>query len=217
MPPIRPSNHATVSAPRSQPVGTKELIAVRELMINGYANRKEEGQILALLRNASAPALNVVVRSMTGAELRELANGFSDRMVGPDNRTNLLSLFKERRPELTKANQQKLANELMRNTNHLELRPWGAVELDAVRGLKGSGNPNRKEERQILEMLRGASTASFNGMVGKMTVAELKELVKGFDNRWVGPDNRTNLLKLLNERQPELSTANQKKLAAALG
>lgn len=216
MPPIRPSNHATVAAPRTQPVGIKELVAVRELMINGYANRKEEEQILRLLRSASAPALNVIVRSMTGAELRELVNGFSDRMVGADNRTNLLNLFKERGPELTRANQKKLTNELTRNPNHLELRPWGAVELGAVRELKRSGNPDRAQERQILELLRGASTTAFNAMVGKMTVVELKELVKGFDNRWVGPDNRTNLLKLLKERQPELSAANQKKLAAAL-
>jgi hypothetical protein len=197
-------------------VGANELARVRELMVTGHPNRKEERQVLELLRGASAPALNVVVRSMTGAELRELVNGFSDRMVGPDNRTNLLNLFKERQPELTQANQKKLANELHRNTNHLELRPWGAVELGAVRGLKGSGNPDRKQEREILEMLRGASTSAFNGMVGKMSVGELKEMVQGFDDRWVGPDNRSNLLKLLRERQPELSQANQKKLAEAL-
>ncbi|MHB8872507.1 MAG: phosphatase domain-containing protein [Myxococcaceae bacterium] len=92
----------------------------------------------------------------------------------------------------------------------------GDANLVKLRSLL-EGHTDRGEEKQIIGIFAGASAGELNGMLAKLPLHELHELIGDVDDRFIGPDNKTALLKLLSkDRLPELSTESRAKLVQAL-
>lgn len=67
------------------------------------------------------------------------------------------------------------------------------AKLDAINRL-ANGHTDRKEEAKILDIFRSANAKELNYLVQKL---DLHELLEDVDDRLIGPDNRTALVKLL--------------------
>lgn len=67
-------------------------------LLRGHTDRREEGQVLELLRRASAPTFDQVLREVDGARLFAKVD---DHLFGPRNRTALRDLVVERLGELS--------------------------------------------------------------------------------------------------------------------
>jgi hypothetical protein len=90
------------------------------------------------------------------------------------------------------------------------------AKLDQVKQLL-QGHTDRNEEKQILEIFRGASREDLNGMINKMPQHDFHELVSDMNDRWIGPDNRTAFLNLLSkDRLGELSVDSRAKVISGL-
>jgi uncharacterized surface protein with fasciclin (FAS1) repeats len=79
------------------------------------------------------------------------------------------------------------------------------------------GHTDRNEEKQILQMFKGASAAELNALVGEMPQHDFHEMVSDLDDRLIGPDNRNAFLNLLSkDRLGDLTVENRAKLVSAL-
>ena len=67
-------------------------------LLRGHTDRKEEAQVLELLRQASAPTLDQVLREVDAAGL---FRSIDDHWFGPQHRTELRELLTERLGELS--------------------------------------------------------------------------------------------------------------------
>lgn len=63
-------------------------------LANGHTDRKEEGKILDIFRSANAKELNYLV---TKLNMHELLEDVDDRLIGPDNRTALVTMLTKER------------------------------------------------------------------------------------------------------------------------
>ncbi len=90
----------------------------------------------------------------------------------------------------------------------------GAEPLLATLERLLAGHPDRVEEARVLDLLRGAGPRELDDLLGRLP---LEALVTSIDDRVVGPDNRTALLRLLSEeRLTDLSVPTRAALVSAL-
>lgn len=75
-------------------------------LLQGHTDRKEEAHVLELLREASAPTLDKVLREVDAAQL---FRSLDDRLLGPANHAALRDLLVERIGELSIAAQANVA------------------------------------------------------------------------------------------------------------
>ena len=75
-------------------------------LLTAHTDRKEEAQVLELLRQASAPTLDKVLREVDGARL---FRSIDDHLFGPQHRTALRTLLLERLGDLSIEAQANLA------------------------------------------------------------------------------------------------------------
>ena len=78
-----------------------------ETLLRGHTDRKEEAQVLELLRQASAPTLDKVLREV---DVAGLFRGIDDHWFGPRHRTELRELLVGRLGELSIEAQANLAH-----------------------------------------------------------------------------------------------------------
>lgn len=134
-----------------------KLSQLRSMMV-GHTDRKEEGQILSMFREAPAGELNQLIAGLTRDELHELTEDMDDRFFGPDNHTAFLQLMStDRVGDLTVESKAKFI---------------GALQ---------AGTTDGKEEKAIGQMLlatKGDSlTALKNAIDGGGDFHDLQQLV----------------------------------------
>ena len=94
-------------------------------LLRGHTDRREEAQVLDLLRQASAPTLDKVLRELDAAQL---FRSIDDHLFGPQHRTALRDLLVERLGELSIEAQANLAYGLQAgHTDHADETAISAI------------------------------------------------------------------------------------------
>ncbi|MBI4577801.1 MAG: hypothetical protein HY722_16190 [Planctomycetes bacterium] len=128
------------NTPAPAPTLTSEDEALRAIqeLVEGHADREEEGRVLDLLRALEPPVLDAVVRR---SDLGRLLAAVDDRALGPDHRTALLGLLAQER------------------LGHLGIAARAAL-VDALQG----GQTDAAEERAIAAIFEGTRGPDLTGL-----------------------------------------------------
>lgn len=94
LPEPRASVAAAASPSPADPAAVMDLKDQLAALMEGHTDRKEEGKVVSLLREAPGPVLDEVLRVIP---LGELLADIDDRVFGPDHRTALLRLLTSER------------------------------------------------------------------------------------------------------------------------
>ena len=72
------------------------------------------------------------------------------------------------------------------------------AKVNTVRALL-AGHTDRKEEKQILALFKGASKAELNQLITALSRKEMHELISDLDDRLLGPDHKTAFVELISK------------------
>lgn len=98
---------ASEGAPSGHPsVDTVQLV---EVLMKGHTDRKEELQILSILRSVDAETFSYLFEHLN---LRALFSDVDDRLFGPDNKEALFQIIKDRIADLTTKARLEIINAL---------------------------------------------------------------------------------------------------------
>ena len=90
------------------------------------------------------------------------------------------------------------------------------ADLEQVKQLQ-HGFTGRGDEKKIIELFRNAPADELNQLVDRLQQHEFHELIDDLNDRWIGPDYRTEFLQLLSsERLGELTVDSRAKVIATL-
>lgn len=88
---------------------TDEMLSKIQKLLRSRTGSEEEGEILEILRSASGEELSDLLGRL---DLKRLLSALDDRRFGPDNRTELLTLFAQNAEGLTVESRAKLVDAL---------------------------------------------------------------------------------------------------------
>ena len=85
---------AQVMAPEHSPAAATTLAAMQRILISRHVGRRDEAQLLEFLSSANSADLNYLLARI---KLPRLISAIDDRIIGPDNRTQLMNLLTVKR------------------------------------------------------------------------------------------------------------------------
>jgi hypothetical protein len=72
------------------------------------------------------------------------------------------------------------------------------AKVNTVRALL-AGHTDRKEEKQILALVKGASKAKLSQLITALSLKEMHELISDLNDRLLGPDHQTAFVELISK------------------
>lgn len=178
----------TLCEERANVIYPKTLTRIIQALEDRGADRFEEAHIITLLQGCSAERLNAV---LSGLDLSRLFKCVNDHAFGgPDHRSELRKMLCDTR------------------LSELEI----GVKTELISALL-SIPTHRAEEANILNVLATANGKELNLI---LSTIDLSHLLKDVNDRWIGPDNRTALIKFFSGRADQMTMPVRHRVMLAL-